>query len=105
MMMRAFPGAFLLALLPGPICAQSPAIPAAFEAADVHISPHRMFPDFQGGVLHGDRHVLRQATMVDLIATAYGLDASNVQGGPIWLETDRFDITAKAPATTPPATV
>jgi len=27
---------------------------------------------------------------VDLIATAYGVDASNVQGGPIWLETDRL---------------
>ena len=38
--------------------------------------------------------------MVDLIAAAYGLDSTNVQGGPIWLETDRFDIIAKAPPTT-----
>jgi uncharacterized protein (TIGR03435 family) len=52
----------------------------------------------EGGFLRGDRYILRQATMVDLIAAAYGMDASNVQGGPIWLETDRFDITAKAPA-------
>jgi uncharacterized protein (TIGR03435 family) len=43
--------------------------------------------------------------MLDLIATAYGLDASNVQGGPSWLETDRFDVIAKAPPTTSPATL
>jgi uncharacterized protein (TIGR03435 family) len=43
--------------------------------------------------------------MLDLISTAYGLDASNVQGGPIWLETDRFDVIAKAPPSTPPATI
>ena len=54
--------------------------------------------------MRGDRYILRQATMVDLIATAYGVDASNVQGGPIWLETDRFDVIAKVPATTTPAT-
>ena len=58
-----------------------------------------------GGYLRGDRYVLRQATMVELIATAYGVDESTVQGGPIWLESDRFEVIAKAPATTPPATV
>jgi uncharacterized protein (TIGR03435 family) len=104
-MMRAFAGMILLALLSGSVCAQSTAIPPpTFEAADVHVSPHRTFPDFEGGMIRGDRYVLRQATTVDLIATAYGVDASNVQAGPIWLETDRFDITAKVPATTMPAT-
>jgi hypothetical protein len=43
--------------------------------------------------------------MVDLIATAYGVDQSYVQGGPNWLERDRFDVIAKAPAGTPPATL
>jgi uncharacterized protein (TIGR03435 family) len=104
MMMRAFAGIILLALS-GPLRAQSADNPPAFEAADVHVSPHRFLTFFQGGVLRGDRYVLRQATMVDLIATAYGVDGSNVQGGPIWLETDRFDITGKVPATTPPATL
>ena len=41
-----------------------------------------MFPFFEGGRLRGDRYVLRQATMVDLITTAYGVDAGNVQEGP-----------------------
>src|SRR5258708_5280660 len=43
--------------------------------------------------------------MLDLISTAYGLDPSNVQGGPPWLETDRFDIVAKAPPKTAQATL
>jgi uncharacterized protein (TIGR03435 family) len=43
--------------------------------------------------------------MVDLIATAYGVGQSYVQGGPNWLERDRFDVIAKAPAGTPPATL
>jgi uncharacterized protein (TIGR03435 family) len=94
----------LITLSSGPFCAESTDNPPAFEAADVHVSPHRMFPFFEGGRLRGDRYVLRQATMVDLITTAYGVDAGNVQGGPIWLETDRFDITGKVPATTSPVT-
>ena len=36
--------------------------------------------------------------MVDLIRTAYGIDdASKIQGGPSWLDLDRFDVIAKAP--------
>jgi uncharacterized protein (TIGR03435 family) len=40
-----------------------------------------------------------------LIASAYGLESEKVQGGPNWLDTDRFDIAAKAPVNTPPAQV
>ncbi|MFZ0819123.1 MAG: TIGR03435 family protein [Candidatus Acidiferrales bacterium] len=77
------------------------AAPAAFDVADVHTSPKTTFPFFQGGVLQGTRYVLRNATMVDLIATAYGVDNNNVLGGPSWLETDHFDVIAKvSPGTT-----
>jgi uncharacterized protein (TIGR03435 family) len=38
--------------------------------------------------------------MLDLIAYAYGLDPDMVQVGPIWLETDRFDVIAKVPPKT-----
>lgn len=104
-MMRASAIMILLAVLSGPVFAQSPATsndkPPAFEAADVHVSPYRRIPFMNGNVLRGDRYVLHQATMVDMIATAYGVDASTVQGGPIWLESDRFEVIAKAPATTP----
>jgi uncharacterized protein (TIGR03435 family) len=54
----------------------------------------------RGGGLHGDRYLLRQATMVDLIAAAYKVDPLNVIGGPAWLELDRFDIAAKVPRAT-----
>jgi uncharacterized membrane protein YgcG len=101
MMMRTFAGMTLLALLSSPVFAQSSdAQPKdaqpKFEIADVHTSPHRTFPFGDGGSLHGDRYAFHQATMLDLIAYAYGLDPSLVQGGPIWLETDRFDVIAKA---------
>jgi uncharacterized protein (TIGR03435 family) len=113
MMMRASASMILLAVLFGPVSAQSPDTsngtsndkPPAFDAADVHASSFRRVPFMNGNVLRGDRYVLHQATMVDMIATAYGVDASTVQGGPIWLESDRFEVIANAPATTPPATV
>ena len=104
MMMRALTGLTLFAVLSATVIAQTPSLtptPApTFDAADVHISPHRTFPSKSGGTLHGDRYILHQATMLDLVSAAYGLDDTNVQDGPIWLETDRFDIIAKAPPTT-----
>jgi uncharacterized protein (TIGR03435 family) len=105
MMIRAFAAMILIALFCGAALAQSANAPPAFEAADIHTSPQRTFPDFDAHFFGGDRYVVRQATMVDLIATAYGLDQSYVQGGPTWLEMDRIDIISKTPATTPPATV
>jgi uncharacterized protein (TIGR03435 family) len=59
----------------------------------------------QGGVLQAGRYEIRRATMLDLIKTAYGLDADTVFGGPSWLEWDRYDVIAKAPAGTSAATV
>jgi uncharacterized protein (TIGR03435 family) len=113
MMTRASASIALLAVLSGPVVAQfhnppndtSNDKPPAFEGADVHVSPYRRMPHMNGNFVRGDRYVLHQATMVDLIATAYGVDPSTVQGGPIWLESDRFDVIAKAPAATPAATV
>jgi len=103
-MMRALASLTFLAALSVPAIAQTPTPTPTptpkFEAADVHISPYRTFPYKGGGWLHGDRYILHQATMLDLISTAYGVDETIVQGGPIWLETDRFDVIAKAPPTT-----
>src|SRR5881396_2860090 len=71
-----------------------------FEAADVHVSPRSANPNVQslGGFARGGRYQFRNATMLDLIASAYGVEPDKVMGGPSWLETDRFDILAKAPA-------
>ena len=81
----------------------SPAAPASapqvFDVADVHLAPHTLRPFMDGGNLIRDRYAVHQATMLDLIATAYNLDSSNVQGGPSWLDWDRYEIVARAPAT------
>jgi uncharacterized protein (TIGR03435 family) len=42
--------------------------------------------------------------MVELVRIAYNVEPDNVLGGPSWLEMDRFDVIAKAPANTPPET-
>lgn len=103
----------LVAALPLLASAQSAGTPSAtdpsssapsslkFEAADVHASPHMSEPWMDGPHLEGDRYVVFQATMADLIANAYSTDTANVQGGPSWLEYNRYDIDAKTgPATT-----
>ena len=58
-----------------------------------------------GGDLAGDRYILHQATMTQIIAAAYNLDPTNVQSGPSWLDWDHFDIMAKAPSTTSKAEI
>ena len=73
---------------------------ATFEAADVHASPFTKYPFMDGGDLLGDRYILHQATMTQIVAAAYHLDSDMVQGGPSWLDWDHFDIEAKAPPKT-----
>jgi len=67
-----------------------------FEIADVHPSPPRFIGAVRTGWSHGI-YELRQATMVDLIRTAWNVDADRVLNGPEWLESDRFDVIAAAP--------
>src|SRR5882762_6762642 len=77
------------------VFAQSP----AFDVADVHVSAPGTNPYMDGGFLAGGRYQLRGATMVDLIKTAWSIDAESVFGGPSWLDSDRFDVIAKASPT------
>jgi uncharacterized protein (TIGR03435 family) len=105
MVVRAFEGLTIVAFLSVAVSGQSTEIPPAFEIADVHVSPHSAFPQMTGGVLRAGRYELRKASMVDLIKTAYGVEADSVVGGPAWLESDRFDVIAKAPPNTSPETV
>ena len=73
-------------------------IPARFEIADIHTSPSRRYPFFEGAFLENGRYILRQATMADLLVTAYGLkNSSYVRGGPSWLEWDRWDVIGMVP--------
>jgi uncharacterized protein (TIGR03435 family) len=68
-----------------------------FEIADVHVSPPTRNPFLREAAIQKGRYEIRQATMVDLIRTAYGIDAERVLGGPSWLENDLFDVVAKVP--------
>ncbi len=91
-----------IALLSSAVFGQSADTAPTFEIADVHVSPHTLTPNMRGGVLRAGRYEILTATMVDLIRTAYGVDADKVLGGPSWLESDRFDVIAKAPPAASP---
>ena len=102
--MRAFAFSSLVALLSVGAFGQTAETPA-FELADVHVSARGTNQYMRGGALRGDRYELLTATMLSLIHEAYGVDYDKILGGPGWLETDRFDVIAKAPPATPPETL
>ena len=117
-MSRVFAGVIFSALLSSivlaqtatqsPEAAKAAAAPPAFDVADVRPSAKVRFASlyYDGGVLLGDRFVLRQASVADLIARAYSIrNYENIQGGPAWLERNRYNIVAKTKPNTPPATV
>ena len=89
-----------VAMFSGHLFSQSSDTAPRFQAADVHVSAPQRYPFFEPFGISGDHYELNAATMLDLVSTAYGVDAANVQGGPPWLERNRFDIGAKLPAGT-----
>jgi uncharacterized protein (TIGR03435 family) len=98
----------LLAFFPGVLFGQPAAAtsaPPSFEVAGVHKSAHVIQPHMRGGVPGAGRFEVRTASMLDLISYAWTIRAEKLWGGPPWLDFDRFDISAKAPANTPPETV
>ncbi len=98
-MMRPIAGVSIVALLSGAAFGQSAETRPKFDIADVHVSARTTNPYMSGGVLRAGRYEIRRATMLDLIRVAYSVDDnSKIQGGPSWLELDRFDVIAKAPA-------
>lgn len=69
-----------------------------FEAADVHTTTSTS-DDF--AFLPNGRLEARGVTMLRLIAVAYNISPNLVQGGPSWLDTDRYDVIGKAPEAAP----
>jgi uncharacterized protein (TIGR03435 family) len=80
-----------------PTLSQSRETPPKFEIAGVHISARIPNPYFRTVPVHDRRYELKNATMVDLIRTAWDVDPDKVVGGPNWLEMNRFDLVAKLP--------
>jgi uncharacterized protein (TIGR03435 family) len=73
---------------------EAPAPVRPFDAADIHVSARGIR---EGGLyLHANRLEMHGVTMLHLIATAYGVTEDKIFGGPNWLDTDRFEIIAKA---------
>ena len=86
-------------LLARPAFSQSTPVPA-FEIADVRVSDRQINVGVTGNAIRDGRYELHNATMVDLIRIAYGIEAEKVAGGPSWLELDRYTVIAKVPAAT-----
>jgi len=82
----------------------TPEAPPKFEIAEVHVSAKVPNPYFRTVPVHDRRYELKNATMVDLIRTAWDVDSDKVVGGPNWLEMTRFDVLAKLPANSTPET-
>src|SRR6478752_317720 len=103
---RALAYVGLAALLPCAAVGQQTVVAKPrFEVADVHVSARSDWAknrQTQGGYLNGDRYEIRRATMLDLVRMAYGVDADKITGRPSWLDYDRFESVAKAPAGTRP---
>jgi uncharacterized protein (TIGR03435 family) len=76
-----------------------------FEIADVHVSAPVRNPGMQGGLLRDGRYELQEPSTLDLIKTAYDVDAETILGGPSWLKWDRFDLAASTPSSAPPAAI
>jgi hypothetical protein len=81
--------ALALVTLSPAVFAQQPQSAPKFDAADINLRARTGTtnqPTMTGGVLRGGRYDLRNATMLDLITTAYSIaDRDLVVGGPAWL--------------------
>jgi|SRR5688572_20222281 len=100
MVKRLFVFLSLAVCLGTPAFGQSPQPAPRFDIADVRVSDRQMNIGVTGNAIREGRYELHNATMVDLVRIAYGLEAEKVAGGPSWLELDRFTVIAKVPTGT-----
>jgi uncharacterized protein (TIGR03435 family) len=75
-----------------------------FDTAEIRLSAPNTILSMRKRFFRG-RYELRNASLVDLIRTAWDVDADNVVGGPDWLDLKRFDVIATAPADSGPETL
>src|SRR5215467_13331326 len=71
-----------------------------FDVADVRVSPKAPNTFMRTSPPRNGRYEIKNATMLDLVRTAYGFNPDTILGGPNWLEFDRFDVVAKIAAGT-----
>jgi uncharacterized protein (TIGR03435 family) len=90
--------AVLVAVARVPARAQLDAKPIGFEVASIKPNPSRT--GIRGHAFPADRFEARNVPARDLIMIAFGepgrlVPESLMSGGPGWIDTDRFDVTAK----------
>ena len=91
----------LIAVAPDPLCAQASPAQERFEVASV--KPNKTpVTLISANTEPGGRFVAAQQSLRDLIALAYHVRDAQIVAGPSWIETDRFDVTAKAVRELPP---
>jgi len=95
--MQLFICAGALTLLAATAFGQSANAPK-FDVADVHVSAKVSNTVMRTTPPRNGRYEFKNATMLDLVRTAYGFNPDTILGGPNWLELDRFDVIAKAAA-------
>ncbi len=92
-------GAMAVAANPGQAVGQSGGPAPRFEAASVKVNDSSSMERF-GGFQPGGRFVAVNVPLRQVIAWAYGdsfpVPDQQVLGGPRWVDTDRFDINARA---------
>jgi uncharacterized protein (TIGR03435 family) len=94
----------LAGLIAGTVLAQRGDTTQKFEETEIRPSAPNTIFSMRKRFFRG-RYELRNASMVDMIQTAWNVDADNVVGGPDWLDLKRFDVIATAPADSRPETL
>jgi uncharacterized protein (TIGR03435 family) len=74
--------------------------PLAFDAASIKLHPEPVYASRSDA--SGTYATWTAETLRDLVVEAYGLKYYQVTGGPHWVESDHFDISARAPGDTAP---
>jgi uncharacterized protein (TIGR03435 family) len=74
------------------------------DLAAIYPAAEMRYPSAGAGI-YGNQLQIRSATIVDLIANAYGVESGRVFGGPSWIDLDRFDVIVRVPAKATPQTV
>ena len=86
-------------ILAGLVSANALAQAPAFELASVKLN--KSSAPGQTIAPQGDRFLARNVTVHELIATAYQVPFEQISGGPVWIDSERYDVEAKAASAAP----
>ncbi len=75
-----------------------------FEAAEVKLNKANALERYER-ILPGGEVVARNIPVTEMITLAWDVPDEAIGGAPRWVQSDRFDVTAKAPGDTPDGTV